>query len=238
MAPPTDPSPTPAAGVRRRVRDEMRRTILDAARDHLARRGASDLSLRAIARDVGLVSSAVYRYVPSRDALLTELIIESYDSLGEAGEQADAAVERGDLVGRFVEIGRAVRSWGVEHPHEWALIYGSPVIGYAAPQDTIRAASRIPTLLAEILRDARAAGVSLPEDPVNAADERALAPIHDFFGPDVPVEAAARGLMSWTYVVGAVSAEVFGQRQNVVVAEEAPAFFEGEMRRMAGLMGL
>ena len=65
-----------------------------------AERGAAGLSLRAVARDLGMASSAIYRYFPSRDALLTALIIESYDALGDACEQAHAAVEE-VLGGRF-----------------------------------------------------------------------------------------------------------------------------------------
>jgi len=109
---------TLAGGVRARAREEMRRLILDAGRARLAADGPEALSLRAVARDVGLVSSAVYRYVANRDALLTELIIESYDALGTAAEKADAAVDRADLVGRFVAVGRATRAWGLAHPHE------------------------------------------------------------------------------------------------------------------------
>ena len=67
----------------------MHRAILDAGRRRLASDGATGLSLRAVARDVGMVSSAVYRYVPNRDALLTALIIESYDALGAAAEEAE-----------------------------------------------------------------------------------------------------------------------------------------------------
>ena len=109
---------TLAGGVRARAREEMRRLILDAGRARLAADGPEALSLRAVARDVRLVSSAVYRYVANRDALLTELIIESYDALGTAAEKADAAVDRADLVGRFVAVGRATRAWGLAHPHE------------------------------------------------------------------------------------------------------------------------
>lgn len=77
---------------RERARTEITREILQTGREHLARDGAAALSLRAVARDLGMASSAVYRYVPNRDALLTMLIIAAYDSLGEAVEKAEAAV--------------------------------------------------------------------------------------------------------------------------------------------------
>ena len=235
---PLDAEASPAAGVRQRARAEMKRAILDAGRARLASEGARDLSLRAVARDVGMVSSAVYRYVPNRDALLTELIIESYDSLGEAAERGEAAVPRPDLRGRFRATGGAAREWGLAHPHEWALIYGSPIPDYAAPQDTVRAANRIPALLTALLREAVAMGRPLPDGPLPAAEDEALAVVVEFSGTDVPREAVARGLMGWTYIVGSVSAQVFGQRNNVIVAEHAAAFFDGEMERIAEFIGI
>ena len=86
-----------------------------------------------------MVSSAIYRYFPSRDDLLTALIIDAYDALGDAVEAADAAVDRADLRGRWLAVCRAARAWALAHPAEYALIYGSPVPGYAAPDDTVGA---------------------------------------------------------------------------------------------------
>ena len=75
---------------RERARSEVVSAIKATASQHLAASGASALSLRAVARDLGLVSSALYRYFPSRDALLTALIVDAYDAVGAAAEQADA----------------------------------------------------------------------------------------------------------------------------------------------------
>lgn len=229
---------TPATAVRTRARQEMKRAILSAARERLARDGAPSLSLRAVARDVGMVSSAVYRYVPNRDALLTELIIESYDSLGAAAERAEAAVPRDDLAGRLRAIGRAARGWGLANPHEWALIHGSPIPGYAAPELTVPAASRIPMLLTGMIDDARQQGLSLPDAPPRAGEAEALRLVVAFFPDGVPLETVARGLMVYTYLLGSVSAQVFGQRINVVSDEGAAAFFDGELDRLTAFMGL
>ena len=107
--------------------------ILQAGRQHLATEGAAGLSLRAIARELGMASSAVYRYVASRDELLTRLIIDAYNSLGAAAEAASRGGPRrpgwpvvGDLHGPS-------RHGPWRNPNECALIYGSPVPGYAAP---------------------------------------------------------------------------------------------------------
>src|ERR1700754_758209 len=90
-----------AAGTRARVRAELTREIVDVARRHLASEGAAALSLRAVARELGMASSAVYRYFPSRDDLLTTLIVEAYDALGTAAEKAEAAAPRTDLRARW-----------------------------------------------------------------------------------------------------------------------------------------
>ena len=136
--------------------------ITDAARRQLAEVGASALSLRAVAREVGMVSSAVYRYFPSRDDLLTRLIIDGYDEVGAAAEAADApdAPPRD----RWLAVCRAVRAWARSHPHEYALLYGSPVPGYRAPQDTVPAAARVALVLGRILGDAAASGALPPAD--------------------------------------------------------------------------
>jgi AcrR family transcriptional regulator len=235
---PMSSTPTPAQGVRARVKDEMRRQILDAARARLATDGAAGLSLRAVARDVGLVSSAVYRYVPSRDALLTELIIEAYDGLADAAEALEAAVPRADLAARWQAVCSGVWRWGVAQPNEWALIFGSPVPGYAAPFDTVRAAARTPTLLLMVLYDAAESGLSLPSGPLSDEVARSLAPIRAQVPDVVPDEALLRGLTAWAWLLGAVSSHLFGQRHNVITDEGAEVFFVAEALRIGGFIGL
>ena len=96
---------------RERARAELTAEIVETARAHLAVEGAAGLSLRAVARDLGMVSSAIYRYFPSRDDLLTRLIIDAYNSLGEAAETAEAEMKRSDLVGRWQAIVHGARGW-------------------------------------------------------------------------------------------------------------------------------
>ena len=149
---------------------EITREITDIARARLAAEGAAALSLRAVARDMGMVSSAVYRYFSSRDELLTALIIDGYNAIGEAVENADAACRRGDYSGRWLAACRAARGWAIAHPHEYALIYGSPVPGYQAPADTIGPAARSAVVFGRLVSDAHAAGqltpLRLPGHPV------------------------------------------------------------------------
>src|SRR6185437_3460976 len=204
---------------RERARAEITAEILDAARGHLATDGAPALILRAIARDLGMASSALYRYFKSRDELLTRLIIDAYDALGAAAEVAEATVDRNDLAGRFAATCTAVRDWSLAHPNEYALIYGSPVPGYAAPADTVRPASRVTTLLLRIIVEAAAAG-RIPAADIKDAETQpvagALAPIRSYLPPGVPAPLVQRALMVWTNLFGVISFELFGQLHNVV----------------------
>src|SRR5512139_2075019 len=139
---------------RDRARAELTNEIKEAARRQLAADGAAKLSLRAVARELGMVSSAVYRYFPSRDELLTALIIDAYDALGAAVEVADQSPPATAVYDRWRAACSAVRTWARAHPHEYALIYGSPVPGYEAPKDTVAPASRSGLVLVGIVRDA------------------------------------------------------------------------------------
>jgi AcrR family transcriptional regulator len=235
-------APSVPRTARERARAEITMEILQAGREHLATVGAAALSLRAIARDLGMASSAVYRYVASRDDLLTRLIIDAYNSLGAAAEAA-AAAGRDDLAGRWSAICRAVRDWALANPNEWALIYGSPVPGYAAPADTIGPASRVTNLLVQILAEAADRGIALP-DPANRelsqAARTALAPVLAVL-PDTVTDAAIQaGLMLWSALLGTISLELFGQFHNVV--SDAPAdrdaFFAECVNRWAAQIGV
>ena len=221
---------------RERARAEITAEILASARGYLATDGAPALSLRAIARDLGMASSALYRYFRSRDELLTRLIIDAYDSLGAAAEAREAAVGRDDLAGRFRAICTAVRTWALAHPNEYALIYGSPVPGYVAPADTVRPASRVTTLLLTIIAEAAAAG-RVPDADTQDAEAQplaaALAPIRSYLPPGVPAPLVQRALMVWTNLFGVVAFEVFGQLHNVVGEDPADrdTFFAECVRR-------
>ncbi len=143
---------------RERVQAELTREITETAQRHLAAKGAAQLSLRAVAEEMGMVSSAIYRYFPSKDDLLTALIIDGYNAVGAAVEKAEAACPGEDYAGRWLAACRAVRSWALAHPHEYALVYGSPVPGYQAPEQTIEPASRAAAAFGKIIGDACRAG--------------------------------------------------------------------------------
>jgi AcrR family transcriptional regulator len=219
------------AGVRAQNRAELTEAIKRTAREHLARDGASALSLRAVARDVGMVSSAVYRYYPSRDDLLTALIVDAYDAVGAAAEAADAAApDRDDILGRWIRCATAVRAWALAHPHEYALVYGSPVPGYAAPPDTIDPAGRVALVFLGILSHGVAIGAIDVEDRIETTRtlRQDLARLREA-APGVPDGVLARGLLVWTQLFGAISFELFGHLHGVI--EDDGALFARQVRR-------
>jgi len=225
---------SPARTARALARETITREILDSARARLSTEGAAALSLRAVARDVEMVSSAVYRYFPSRDALLTALLIEAYTELGDAAEAAEAGVaDRSDTAGRWLATFRAVRTWCVAHPGEFGLLFGTPVPGYAAPRDTVDPATRVVRILIGIVGDAYAAGARPPVVPEGAdAGPGPVAPALTFIGEhdllsgvvdpeDGLPETIRRALMAWTLLFGMISFELFGHQVGSVSDPEA-----------------
>lgn len=227
----------PALSARARARNEITHEIKAAARRQLGEVGSAGLSLRAVARELGMVSSAVYRYFPSRDELLTALIIDAYDALGEAVEAAEGRVARRNRRARWMACCRAVREWALAHRHEYALIYGSPVPGYAAPIATIEPATRVARVLMGILDDTEALGFRAAGDATIPKSVRVdLAAIQSAVGSDVSDDLLLAGLRAWVELYGTVSFELFGQFQNVV--SDPRRYFEVQMQRTADSIGL
>ena len=222
---------------RARARLELTASIKAVAGRHLAEDGAPGLSLRAVARELGLSSSAVYRYFPSRDHLLTALIIDAYDGLGTAVETAEAAAPRHDHAARWLAAARAVRAWAIANPHEYALIYGSPVPGYRAPQDTIGPATRAALAMASVVTDALADGAlaTPPGPPVPHEVAHQITALTDLFG-DAPPLVGARALRAWATVFGLVSFELFGQFTNVLA--DPASFFDHAAAELGTEIGL
>jgi AcrR family transcriptional regulator len=199
-------------GKRQESREQIETRIVELGRRQLADRGAAGLSLRAIARDLGMVSSAVYRYVSSRDELLTLLLIDAYSDLAETVDRAR------DNVGELwsddvVAIARAVRRWAVAHPARWALLYGSPVPGYHAPPErTVGVGTRV----VGAIFDAIAAGITTGDirltntvvpQPMSSDFDR----IRQEFGFPGDDSVITKCFLFWAGVLGAISLEVFGQ---------------------------
>lgn len=211
MPEPTDAArggrgPTP----RQRARAATIADIKSAALDQLSAHGSA-LSLRAIARELGVVSSALYRYFPSRDELLTALIVDAYDDLADALLAARADLPAHRRRTDWAATARTLRTWALAQPHRFALVYGTPVPGYAAPADTIAPAGRVLTALAGAVQGAAADGVLTdPADVPSEALHRQLVAVAAVLGPEIPPAVMVRLTAAFAQLVGLLTLELGG----------------------------
>jgi len=212
-------------GKRQESRERIEREIIEIGRRHLVTEGAAGLSVRAVARDLGMVSSAVYRYVTSRDDLLTLLLIDAYTELADAVDRAQQSAS-GAWADRIAAIARAARGWAIDQPACWALLYGSPVPGYHAPAEmTVGPGTRV----VGAVFDAVAAGIATGD--VAMANSRAAQPmsadfdrIRDEFGFAGDDPTVLKCFLLWAALVGAISLEVFGQYGADTLTDPAVVF--------------
>ncbi|MFC9294544.1 TetR-like C-terminal domain-containing protein [Streptomyces sp. NPDC057011] len=215
--------------------------IKDTARQQLVKLGAAGLSLEAVARDSGFAVADVEAVFPHRDDLLTALVIDAYDASGAAMEQADrAAGDAGATAGaRLLAVTRALRQWSFDHPAEFTLIYGSPVPGYHAPQETVPPASRTPGVLAGIVRSALMGGELTPPRRTVPGPPLLLPAAVEAFGgvPEAPFsDIIERGIVLWSNLIGLLVFQVFS-RTHDSVSDEA-AFFDYSIAVAAESIGL
>jgi AcrR family transcriptional regulator len=190
--------------------------IIRRARRQLETRGAANISLREIARDLDMASSAIYRYFESRDQLLTVLIIDAYNRLGAAIEDADAARDRDDLIGRWTAITHAFRDWALSNQADYGLVFGTPVPGYEAPEDTNAAGLRYTNVVIQLVADATVSGctssIESPKIKGLVSEYRNVRKAIEVNAPDTTLLA---GLSAWASVFGAINLEIFGHVDNV-----------------------
>ena len=222
-------------GKRQESREQIEARIVELGRRQLLDRGAAGLSVRAIARDLGMVSSAVYRYVSSRDDLLTLLLVDAYSDLADA---VDRVRDTGDAWSDdVIAIARAARRWAVAHPAGWALLYGSPVPGYHAPAERTVA---VGTRVVGAFFDAVAAGIATGDirltndsapQPMSSDFER----IRQEFGFPGDDQVVAKCFLLWAGVLGAISLEVFGQYGADTLTDPA-AMFDTQCRLLVDVL--
>ncbi|MGA5821354.1 TetR/AcrR family transcriptional regulator [Kitasatospora sp. NPDC094028] len=194
---------------RERAREELTREIKQEARRQLAAVGAQQLSLRAVARELGMASSALYRYFASRDELLTALIIDAYTELGDAADQALAATGDGTARERWQAVWHSARDWARANPHEYGLVFGTPIPGYAAPRTTIEPAGRLPLALLGVVREATLRPTP-PEPAPRGELPGQLAALAADMAPGVPPLALARAVSAWVQLIGLIGIELHG----------------------------
>ena len=213
-----------------RIRTEERIEAL--AFSHLDTGGVEAVNLRAVARDLGVSPSALYRYIPDRDGLLTTLIAASYTQLADVVE-AELGAQSGDagVHDRIRTLAAAMRCWALEYPQRWALVYGSPVANFHAPAEaTTAAGTRVLVILGELLRDASPAAAAGRRSDTFAED---LAAIGRAEAQGLAPDAVELGLELWVKLVGLISAEVFGYFGDETL-REPEEFFRRAVDRALG----
>jgi AcrR family transcriptional regulator len=192
----------------------------------MASEGAAGLSLRAIAREMGMTAPAIYRYFPSRDDLVTALIVDAYDSLAGALNAADAPLDRDDLGGRLVAMARAYRAWAFSHRAEYSLIFGTPIVGYHAPYEVTQpAAFRATVQLVDVITRAI---VRMNAEPISRDGYTGLSNL------DGDIRHAA--IAAWATMHGLVSLELFGHLEKIEDATDE--LFDAEITRFAHRLGI
>jgi AcrR family transcriptional regulator len=215
---------------RERFKETTREEIKAVAWGQIATAGASSLSLRAIAREMGLTAPALYRYFKDRDALVTALVIDAFNSFADALEAGMGSCPAADHTGRLRAIGRAYREWAVAYPQRYTLIFGTPIRGYFPPHETQPAGLRSFKVLLEALNDAYGAGVlHLPAE--YGRDPPALGARLEILrqGAEIPFPAVVvqLALATWSHVHGLVSLEIIGQLPGFL-GDQVAVFVEQE----------
>ncbi|WP_377321423.1 TetR/AcrR family transcriptional regulator [Pimelobacter simplex] len=227
---------------RERARAQTMADITRIGRQHLAEYGAAALSLRAVARDLGVVSSAVYRYVKSRDELLTLLLVDGYDDLGDAVARALAAAPGTPHGERFLVFGHAIRDWARAEPATYALLYGAPVPGYHAPaEQTTGPGTRVVRMLLELAAAALADDalrVPAPSAPASPGLAAVFEGVREQFGIALPDDVLVAGMLVWAGLFGCVSFEVFGQYGPEGLGDDGAELFTRHLVLLGHALGL
>jgi AcrR family transcriptional regulator len=219
---------------------QIRAEVKAIARQQMAAQGTAALSLRAIAREMGLTAQALYRYFPSRDDLITALIVDAFTAHGVAVQHAVASVPPDDIAGRLWAFIDAYRAWALDNPLDYQLIYGNPIPEYHAPDDVTGPVAAQATAIGFVtLQEALDRGVLLPPasyralpDPLQAA----LITPETLDGHPVSPTVMYLGAMAWATMQGLIMLELFGHIQSII--REPGLFYRHQMADLLQRIGL
>jgi AcrR family transcriptional regulator len=183
---------------RERYRAQVRAEIKQHAWEQIAEAGVPGLSLNAIAKKLGMSGPALYRYFANRDDLVTALIRDAYRSI------ADTVRTAHDGGADLAALAHVIRDWARKDPQRYFLIYGTPVPGYHAPDDTTAISNEVMTVLIEVCGARPADAAATPFD-THLEDHREWAGSHP-----APAAVLHRALAFWTRLHGVLSLELAG----------------------------
>jgi len=225
---------------RDRLRAATVREIKDTARAMLVAEGPQGLTLRAIAREMGMSAPALYRYFPSRDELVEGLIAELFDEVSTGMETARDASPDDPVPLKLAAVSRAFRSWAVSHPAEFSLLFGNGIGGEARQPGRLqdeagqRFGSIFSGLIAQIYLDKP---FPIPaDDEIDDALRAQLAEYGRKLPVPLPVGVTQVFLSCWIRLYGIVSMEAFGHLRFAL--EDVHPMFEAELRGLSELLGV
>jgi AcrR family transcriptional regulator len=225
---------------RERLRAAAMVEIKDAARAQMAEAGPASISLRAVARRVGMNASNLYRYFATLDDLITALVADGYWSFAAGLREARDSLPAADVAGRLLAVGHAYRRWALDHPSEFGLIFGDPIPGYKAPADgpTAQAAAEASGVVLAVYVDAWRAGTLVPPDADRLPDRlrERLRVVAGAWDPEAPPGLVLLFLRDMLHIHGMVSFEVFGHTQ--VTIGEPELLYRVELLAMLERSGL
>jgi AcrR family transcriptional regulator len=225
---------------RERLRDATCDEIKTTARQQMAEEGTAAISLRSIARRMGVTAPALYRYFADRDALITALIADAYIDLADTLEQARDNVPAEDHARRIYDTGLAYRRWALEHPTDYILIFGNPIPGFDAPMEaTLPAARRSLNVFIDLLQAAWQSGAATPPaeyiDLLPQFQERIIGG-PEFFAHDMPHPAIELSMVMWGRWHGMISLELFNHAQPLIAG--AGELYRFELIALLQRMGM
>jgi AcrR family transcriptional regulator len=224
---------------RERTRAATVAEIKEHAWQQLAEVGPAALSLRAIAGEMGMTSSALYRYFGSKDDLLSELVVDGFASLADWLEAAEAQLGDNPDTERWLYLASAHRRWALEHPTQYVLIYGTPIPGLESSSDERDAQmKRGVSVLMRCMTNALSRGkldASAMEGTITPALRKRLQRWRSELGVNLPPSALAGCLFAWTHLHGAVSLELSGHLDPQF--QPADELFEQQMRQVLVALG-
>jgi len=238
---------------RDRLRAATIEEIMATARRLLVQNGPEAVSLRAIAREMGMTAPGLYRYYGSHEELVRHVIAGIFTELGADIYQAiHTAAPHGlpstdtheqvtvKLTIKMVAACREFRRWALNHKPEFALLFGVPLPGIddgrydIADECALAFAGTFFTLFLELWRLVPFGVPAAEEIDPGLRDQ--LVRYRDQLGADIPVGAVLTFLRCWTVLYGAVAMEVFGH-MSFALTDPAP-MFEITLGDLAALVGL
>ncbi|PRX96693.1 TetR/AcrR family transcriptional regulator [Allonocardiopsis opalescens] len=167
--------------------------------------GVAAVSLAAVGKAMGMTAPALYRYFPSRDALIDRLVTSSYAELSAAITTARPGEEHG--AAKVRHMARAYRAWVLRHPRRYAMLFTDRRPDMAEPAEGVAAFNQAMLDLLAALAEAAPGPVEGPlgmDESLARWAERIGAP------PGTPAPVLRRGALLWSRVHGLATLEIAG----------------------------